>query len=136
MAKERVLSKEILTILLDKIEKLNHEKAFLSEQLKTANEQIQNFKLKYSALRKEGNALKRYNSRLVFNSFISELTDVPKNDANSQVRMKRIYRDFSNGSMRHLWCNLLPEQKPATSCIEISNQNVKAEEDDSHSVVD
>ena len=63
---------------------------------------------------KEGNALKRYNSRLVFNSFISEITDVPKHDANSQVRMKKIYRDFSNGSMKNLWYNMLPEQKSGT----------------------
>ena len=85
-------------------------------------------------LNKEGNALKRYNSRLVFNSFVSEITDVPKHDANSQVRIKKIWRDFSNGSMKNLWYNMLHDQNSwsvlpglnkdeMTPVINLSNNN-------------
>jgi predicted PolB exonuclease-like 3'-5' exonuclease len=114
---ERRLSSQIITILLDKIEKLNREKAIVEAELKLTKESINDFKAKYQAMKREGNALKRYNSRLVFNSFISDLTEVPKKDGNSQVRIKQIYRDYSNNSMKNMWYDLSKDQEkePASS---------------------
>lgn len=118
---ERRLSSQIITILLDKIEKLTREKAIVDAELKLTKENINDFKVKYQAMKREGNALKRYNSRLVFNSFISDLTEIPKKDGNSQVRIKQIYRDYSNNSMKNMWYEYTKEQEkePASSCLKI-----------------
>ena len=78
------------------------QKSELDEQLKIAKSEIHNYKTKHNALRRETNTLKRHNSKLIMNSFISELTEIPRNNAKSQVRTTIMHKDYSTYSFKNL----------------------------------
>jgi hypothetical protein len=100
---DRRISSYLISRLSDKIKELARQKSCLIDDLNVARNQIVEFKSKCEDLKREGNILKRYNSKLVFNSFVSDLTEVPKKAENSQVRINKICRNFSNCSIKNMW---------------------------------
>lgn len=89
-----------MTILTQQSERLQLEKADLEHQLSMMEKKFNRVREKCSHLEREGNTLKRYNSKLVFNSFVSDLTEVPKNGTKSQSKVKEMIRGLSASSQR------------------------------------
>jgi predicted nuclease with TOPRIM domain len=119
---ERRLTCHIISALCDKIEYLTMDQESMNEKLRSVEDKLYAIRSKFKELKREGNALKRYNSRLVFNSFVSDLTDVPKKDAHSQARVQQIYRDFSSSSIKGKMYDFSGDQDP-NSKINIYDDN-------------
>lgn len=90
------LSCHFVAKLFEQIDELKSENMKLISKLNESKAQIDNYKQKYHMVKKEGNVLKRYNSKLLMNSFISDLTDIPNHNAKSQVRTKHFYEYPNN----------------------------------------
>ena len=85
----------MVTILCQQMEDIKSQKLDLEHLLMVSENKCHSLTEKCKALQREGNTLKRHNSKLVFNSFVSDLTEAPRKDAKSQARVQEMMRGLS-----------------------------------------
>jgi hypothetical protein len=122
---ERRLTCNIISTLCEKIDNLTSDQESMNVQLRAAEDNLYRIRGKFTELKREGNALKKYNSRLVIDSFVSDLTEVPKKEAHSLARVKQIYRNFSSTRINEMMCDL-PGDLESPSKIRIYDDNSKS----------
>ena len=135
---ERRLACHIISLLNEKLENSSKENEKLEQRLNLTEQKWNELREKWKILKHEGNTLKRYNSKLVFNSFVSDLTDVPRKDAKSQARVRQMLRDISaSNSMKKMMFDVSAD-KPSSnlkifrqSCHEDSCGRTPASRDNS-----
>ncbi|CAI2387194.1 unnamed protein product [Moneuplotes crassus] len=99
---ERRLVSHIVTILSQQLDQIKTEKDDLEYKLTIMDKKCYSLREQCNKLKKEEISLRRHNSKLVFNSFVSDLTEVPRKDARSQARVKEMMRDLSSGSQKEI----------------------------------
>ena len=110
---ERRIGTQIITMLLGKIDMMKSENKVLERKTEVYNSQINEFKAHCQALRPQVNSQTRYNTKMEFNSFVSDLTDIPLKVKNPHVNLKETQRDCSINSMK-------------TPLVELSNSDFTA----------
>jgi hypothetical protein len=121
---ERRLTCNIISTLCDRVDSLTSDHESMNVQLRAAEDKLYRIRNKFTELKREGNALKKYNSRLVINSFVSDLADVPKKEAHSLTRVKQIYRNFSSTKINEMMCDS-PGDQESSSKIKFYDDNSK-----------
>lgn len=75
---------------MEKVDTLTKEKNLVEQQWRSTKLQMSELKNRFQTMRHEGNALKRHNSKLLINSFLSDMSDGPNQDAGSRVRLRQM----------------------------------------------
>jgi predicted RNase H-like nuclease (RuvC/YqgF family) len=126
---ERRLTCNIISTLSERVDSLTSDQESMNLQLREAEDKLYKFRSKFTELKREGNALKKYNPRLLINSFVSDLTDVPKKEAHSLTRVKQLYRNFSTTKINEMMCDLPGDQDPSSKSkfCDDNSKNISSE---------